>query len=140
MFDCSGLRAVPHLREKSLSVVWVDINRWNIFRKQQVISTTSLHSEMLESLFQWPHSVQSSENVWHRKALAVFHEKARVWALGFFGQAVFLFISQLFMRGACWWLRCSLLPILKALDEGPVCLRWILMCFFSKEPGTGLAC
>ena len=91
-------------------------------------------------LFKWPSSVQSSENVWHRKAWAVFHEKARVWALGFFGQAVFLFISPLFMRGACWWPRCSLLPILKALDEGPVCLRWILMCFFSKEPGTGLVC
>ena len=90
------------------------------------------------SLFKWPRSVQSSENVWCRKALAVFHEKAHSWALGFFGQAVF--ISPLFIRGACWWLRHSLLLILKALDEGPVCLRWILMCFFSQEPGTGLAC
>ena len=26
MFDCTGLRGVPHLREKSLSVVLVDIN------------------------------------------------------------------------------------------------------------------
>ena len=49
MFDCTGLRGVPHLRKESLSVVLVDINGWNIFRKQQVISTTSLHSEMLET-------------------------------------------------------------------------------------------